>query len=362
MTGSAVLGTAIGLGLVFGLLALFCSAVTEMISSFTERRARYLLTGLRSMLDREESSKGNSDIGAKRDKAQLARTVKHATATQEIRARVEGNPADATTGDLTIAIFGHPLVKTLQTRRVSLLFGGRIRNPQYVPPKVFARALMDTLVPATGPEGQPTPAGNLLVQVADAANRLPASFPARRSILTLVKQADGSLEKFEASLENWYDDQMGRISGWYKRWAKVVLIIAGFLIAMVINVDAIQVARGLYVDAPVREAVVAQAINGSLCQQESDAKVAKDCADRQIASLGTQGLPIGYAAGCSRPMSAKACWTSKAGDPFHWYDVAFKLLGWALTAFAVSFGAPFWFDALSRLGSLRSSGTKPAAK
>jgi len=29
-------------------------------------------------------------------------------------------------------------------------------------------------------------------------------------------------------------------------------------------------------------------------------------------------------------------------------------------AFAVSFGAPFWFEALSKLGSLRNTGTKPA--
>jgi hypothetical protein len=36
-----------------------------------------------------------------------------------------------------------------------------------------------------------------------------------------------------------------------------------------------------------------------------------------------------------------------------------KLLGWLVTAFAVSFGAPFWFDALSKLGSLRNTGTKP---
>ena len=39
--------------------------------------------------------------------------------------------------------------------------------------------------------------------------------------------------------------------------------------------------------------------------------------------------------------------------------VPVKLLGWLLTAFAVSFGAPFWFDALSKLGSLRTSGPKP---
>jgi hypothetical protein len=36
------------------------------------------------------------------------------------------------------------------------------------------------------------------------------------------------------------------------------------------------------------------------------------------------------------------------------------LLGWALTAGALTPGARFWFDLLSRLGSLRSTGPKPS--
>jgi hypothetical protein len=32
------------------------------------------------------------------------------------------------------------------------------------------------------------------------------------------------------------------------------------------------------------------------------------------------------------------------------------LLGWLLTILAISLGAPFWFDTLSRLSRLRSSG------
>jgi hypothetical protein len=45
---------------------------------------------------------------------------------------------------------------------------------------------------------------------------------------------------------------------------------------------------------------------------------------------------------------------------------ALKVLGWGITAFAVSFGAPFWFEALSKLarsGRRRSVRTtsKPSA-
>jgi hypothetical protein len=35
------------------------------------------------------------------------------------------------------------------------------------------------------------------------------------------------------------------------------------------------------------------------------------------------------------------------------------LLGWLLTAFAISLGAQFWFGLLTNLTSLRASGDKP---
>jgi hypothetical protein len=36
-----------------------------------------------------------------------------------------------------------------------------------------------------------------------------------------------------------------------------------------------------------------------------------------------------------------------------------KLIGLSLTAVAITFGAPFWFDLLSKLGRLRNSGAPP---
>jgi hypothetical protein len=48
--------------------------------------------------------------------------------------------------------------------------------------------------------------------------------------------------------------------------------------------------------------------------------------------------------------------------PVVWADVGPKdLLGWLITAFMVSFGAPFWFDLISKLlGQRGATGPKPA--
>ena len=41
------------------------------------------------------------------------------------------------------------------------------------------------------------------------------------------------------------------------------------------------------------------------------------------------------------------------------YDLATKMLGWVLTALAISLGAPFWFDLLKKLVNIRSAGSRP---
>ena len=45
-----------------------------------------------------------------------------------------------------------------------------------------------------------------------------------------------------------------------------------------------------------------------------------------------------------------------------WAIVPGHLLGWLLTAIAVSLGAPFWFDTLNKFMNIRSSGTAPNEK
>ena len=46
----------------------------------------------------------------------------------------------------------------------------------------------------------------------------------------------------------------------------------------------------------------------------------------------------------------------KLFDP--WYNFLFSLLGWFVTAFAISLGAPFWFDILIKVADIRTSGQK----
>jgi hypothetical protein len=89
--------------------------------------------------------------------------------------------------------------------------------------------------------------------------------------------------------------------------------------------------------------------------------------------LGALGFPMGWENGLPGPQFA-VCYEekdkkkdgTKVKSSCGVYKVSFiwvrVIFGWLITAFAVMFGAPFWFDLLGKLVTLRSSGTPPGEK
>ena len=246
---------------------------------------------------------------------------------------------------MTKALFASPLLRSLQSRRVHLFSKkGTLRNPQYVSGRTFARALVDLLVPAA-PGGQ-ADAAVYLAEIEKGVRNLPPGMPIRGQLLDFLAAAGKDLSAFESALEQWYDEEMNKIAGWYKRWSRVALGIVGFIIAAFLNLDAIQVAHTLYVDAPVQQAVLSSAEAGALCQSAANPADRETCAKKELGDLQAAGLPVG--------------WPDWPVNVLHTLlDYVFKVIGLAITAFAVSFGAPFWFDALSKLGSLRTAAKRP---
>ena len=105
------------------------------------------------------------------------------------------------------------------------------------------------------------------------------------------------------------------------------------------NVDAIAVTKRLYLDKPVRDAVVQQATTYTAAHPDS----ARTIAALQ-ARLDSLPLPIGW----PRP--------SPQG-----LEYITMILGWLITGLAVSLGAPFWFDLLNKFMVIRAT-VKPKEK
>lgn len=136
---------------------------------------------------------------------------------------------------------------------------------------------------------------------------------------------------------------MARVSGWYKRQTQVVICVLSLMVAIGLNVNTVSIAERLINDDSLRSAVVQQAVNNGVKTNESLNTIAN-----QIGQVQRLGIPFG--------------WNKKPDDPA---DPSFSkhpgrtIGGWLLTFLALSLGAPFWFDALSKLAGLRGTGSPP---
>ena len=98
------------------------------------------------------------------------------------------------------------------------------------------------------------------------------------------------------------------------------------------------------------------------------------CADATRRDLTASGLPIGPSSDCRVDVwstsfrdlpdgiagkHVAACVTGGPADKVGWGPALLALLGMALSVLAASFGAPFWFDVLTRASNLRNTGRKP---
>ena len=80
-------------------------------------------------------------------------------------------------------------------------------------------------------------------------------------LLSLYDNANGDLEKFKQSLEQWFDDTMERVTGWYKKSILHLTFIIGLIIATLFNVDTFQIVNKLSEDPKAREQYVEMAGN-----------------------------------------------------------------------------------------------------
>src|SRR5688572_28089025 len=115
-------------------------------------------------------------------------------------------------------VYRHPLIESLGQ---DPLFGrwGTGRRPSYIPAKTFALTLLDIVQPATS-AGRGNP--HALRAAIDKA-----SPPLQRVLAILLDQAAEDAQRFRESLEQWFDNVMDRVSGWYKRRSQTMVFALG---------------------------------------------------------------------------------------------------------------------------------------
>lgn len=315
MFGSTILEVIIGMLFVYLLLSVLCSAIGEYLESKWNNRAKLLRKGIELLLNDSTNQSAAPDLAKQ--------------------------------------LYEHGLIRPLYRDARTL--------PSYIPSRTFALALWN-MATAGSNAGVTTNLGEIRQTVA----RLPQQ-ELRTALLTLIDEANGDLDRARANIEGWYESAMDRVSGWYKRKTGYVMLALGIAMAAVLNADTITLATALARNSALRSAVVAaaeQRLAASDVQKPPDGGGNTDADAREAAAaqavvqahsaVNELGLPIGWKG-----------WTASGDDPRRapgtFMDWMLKVVGVLLTGFAVSQGAPFWFDVLNKVIVVRST-VKPKEK
>jgi hypothetical protein len=331
MSLGIVLDVAIGLAFTYLLLAIMVSGLLEVFAGYMSLRGKGLRDGLKSLLAGLTRSGGHDD-------------------------------------SLFRSVFDHALVSRISKDGL----------PAYVPARNFSLALFDAL--------QDGSHGTAFSRIEQGVAALPEG-PAKQALATFVADAGGNLDTLRTRVETWFDDGMDRLSGVYKRFSLYFMMAVSLVVAVALNVDSINLARTLWTQPNVRAALVSAAQEYESAQRAApqtppgqgavDPNQAADARKRSREAqclLATLPLPIGWS---DQKSVVEACKAGKEVDQLSSLDLkaasrmfrdrvfagdwsgVWLVVGWIITALAVSLGAPFWFSALQQLLSLRNAGPKP---
>ena len=370
MFNTTILDVAIGMIFIYLLLSLLSSAANEMIETILKQRAVYLERGIRELL--EPGTKSGAD-------------------------------------GLVSQLYSHPLINSLfegTYEKSGIKSAARYIKgtnlPSYIPSRNFALALMDLAAPSTAPTDQSGAAGatsSSSTSPGKDAELLRAKVEkienpqVRQALTTLIDAAGNDVVRVRMNIEDWFNSSMDRVSGWYKRRSHAIVLVLGLLVAILVNADTVLIVRKLASDRPLRESMVAAAdayarqnaiqspsttstpsTTSACCGPNSTSTptantapaapcVSDECKGHedtpqcklkitqcQIAALG---LPIGWGS----ETDPRLQWNPKQVPQI----IKTHILGWLLTALAISLGAPFWFDMLNKFIVIRST-VKPKEK
>ncbi|PHI19558.1 hypothetical protein CEQ90_11830 [Lewinellaceae bacterium SD302] len=358
-----ILSVVFGIIFVLLLLSLLATTLMELIASFFSLRGRNLTKALRNML----SSSDENEILLQDFKANSL--YRHLTEQYGRRSR-----ADA---------------------------------PSYMSAETFQSILFDIIL-----KGEP------IEKLKERIDALPDQ-DLRNVLNQLLRESGGQLDLFRHEVQNWYSNVMDRAGGWYKRYTQKILVFLGLGIAIVFNADTVGIYERLSSNPEQLEQIVALADNYVAAREGIPTEEVFKSGRNLPAPSPANTTPAQPSPGYTGPAvvfdslgnpvpgpiaedptivpelnqnidemdSAEYArfqskldefrdilnyefesvrsplglgWEGVSVTELGFYDLITKLLGFILTALAISMGAPFWFDLLRKVANIRSAGSRPS--
>lgn len=228
----------------------------------------------------------------------------------------------------------------------------------YVDPKILGQLLVGSLSTTAS-------TNNSISQLTEAIDKLPHS-ALKTQLQSIARITGDKTENMATAVSDWLDRSLTMMGESYKRNLQIISFVVGLVITIMLNINTITLTERLYHDKELRNATTALAVQVTerinketfeKCQKQTDI-TSQDLACNELNKLANiiqkhdeslGKLPIGWSnTSLSDFFATLSLWAGLK-----------MLIGWLLTALAVSLGAPFWFDLLNKAVSIRHGMKKP---
>jgi hypothetical protein len=241
--------------------------------------------------------------------------------------------ADPTTTGIAAELYRHPLVKRLEKSN---------GMPSYLHARTFAAAFVDSISQGATTVG---------AVKADLLTNPLVSDELRRQLTIILNDAGNDMAALKAGIATWYDDAMDRVSGWYKRKAQAITFVVALVVTVLINADTLKLANSMIQNPAARDAFIAQA--SALAPATSGGGVPTTDIAAVKEAMAPLGVELGYPDVNLGDLGDIGRYVT---SPVNWLG---HIPGWLITTLAILMGAPFWFDLISKVANIRSSGNPP---
>ena len=417
--GSTMLEVAIGLFFVYLLLSLICSSINEIIASVFKWRAQNLEDGIRNLVcDPEMFTRVMSHplvkaMGSTRTEVapvqeaagqSLAGKPSYVPSRVFAAALLDGLVPDSGT-QLSVTAIRQKALDLLKTDdEQKKQIGGAVAalisettDPQRLANRLDEIKGMVAKLPAAPNTDEEKKLRELLAiispartvnEIKDAVSAILPESEIREHVLKSLENVQGQITDIECELSalhkniaRWYDDAMDRVTGAYKRKIQTWLLGIAALVSIFLGVDSLRIVNNLSINPALRAAIVEEAVKqtgpgGTLVPGGASQGAAPQAAapgattpspspagvgTAPAAPTGAQTPDLGVLVQQLAPFSALFGYSDMPAtsvlDWLKWF--VWRILGTTLTVFAVSLGAPFWFDVLSKVANLRGAGKRP---
>lgn len=272
-----------------------------------------------------------------------------------------------------VALFyAHPLIMELAPKELNGETKkdqhGAFKLPEQIPSATFAKVACELMLNAG--KDQPLPDSlsldGMKASVKELLQKNPNLGQVNQYLMPRIDNAADTVEtvltRYRQNAAEWFDNVMTQASSAYKLNAQKWSLIIGFVVALTLNIDTLQVAQDLWRDPAQRAIIVAQAQAAAEQNQPPE---------NAFAAAQNLNFPIGWT---TTRLDTTAC---TALDMIDWRLVfksagecravtslpAFnnvwgwlvKIFGYLLSAVFAAQGAPFWFDILRKLVGARQA-------